>query len=77
MGASINFTKSEFRVFSAWFENVGEVRDIADYLRSQSNDWRDRMVAADIVDEYKIEQEKRKLLAEGHSTFGPGGVLIR
>jgi len=77
MGLSSDYTKGEFRVHSFWYETVGQVRDIADYLRSQTEDWRDKIIGADLVDEYKVEQEKRKLLALGHSTFGPGGVLIR
>ncbi len=77
MGLASNFRRGEFRVQSFWYETVGQVRDIADYLRNQDEDWRDKIIAADIVDEYKIQQEMRKLQARGLSTFGPGGVLIR
>lgn len=76
MGAASDFTKGEFRVQSFWYETVGQVREIAEYLHTQP-DWRDQIIPVSIVDEYKIEQEKRKLLAEGHSTFGFGGSVIR
>ncbi len=77
MGLSTNYKKGEFRVQSFWYESVGQAREIADYLRNQADDWRDRIIPMDVVDEYLVEQEMRKLRAAGHSTFGPGGVLIR
>jgi len=77
MGLSSNYTKGEFRVQSFWYESVGQVKDIANYLRNQTEDWRDKIISADIVDEYLVEQEMRKLRAQGHSTFGPGGSLNR
>jgi len=76
LGAASDFKKGEFRVQSYWYESVGQAREIADYLRTQP-DWRDKIIPVNIVDEYKIEQEKRKLLAQGKSTFGFGGRVIR
>lgn len=77
MGPASKYKKGEFRIQSFWYETVGQVREIAEYLHSQTEDWRDRIIPADLVDEYKVEQEKRKLLAAGLSTFGPGGIFIR
>lgn len=73
MGPSSSFKKGEFRVQSFWLESVGQVREIADYLHHQS-DWRDKIIPLNIVEEYKVEQEMRKLRAKGTVQFGYEGV---
>ncbi len=77
LGLATNFKKGEFRVQSFWYETVGQAQEIADYLRSQTDDWRDRILPTDIVDDYLVEQEMRKLKAVGLSSFGYGGKVQR
>ena len=77
MGPAASFKKGEFRVQSFWYESMGQAKDIANYLRNQDKDWRDKIIPTDIVDDYLVEQEMRKLKAAGHSTFGYGGELQR